>query len=57
MIMSLLLQVGQGFAPGDCIFTGLCGIQAASTGPPSGLMFAALGFIGVGLIGLRIRKR
>jgi hypothetical protein len=57
MMLPLLWQMGQGFAPGDCILTGLCGVQAATIGPPPGLMFVAIGLVGLGWFGLRSRNR
>ncbi len=56
MMLSLLFMTGQVFTPGDCILTGLCGVQTATIGPPPGLMFAALGLVALGWYGLRNRK-
>jgi len=52
--MSFLLA--QAFAPGDCILTGLCGVQQAATRVPSGLLFVALGLVLYGASGL-LRSR
>jgi tetrahydromethanopterin S-methyltransferase subunit C len=50
----LLLQV---VGPNDCVLSGLCGIAPQVFGPPSGVMFAALGLVAFGVLGLRaIRK-
>ena len=55
-MLSLWFMTAQVFTPGDCILTGLCGVKTATIGPPSGLMFAALGLIGLGWYGLRNRQ-
>lgn len=55
MLVAALFQTGIG--PGDCIITGLCGIAPPASGPPSGLMFVAVGLVLGGLIGLRWRHR
>jgi tetrahydromethanopterin S-methyltransferase subunit C len=50
----LLLQV---VGPNDCVLSGLCGVAPQVFGPPSGVMFAALGLVAFGVLGLRaIRK-
>ena len=44
--------------PGDCLLTGLCGLAEAAGGPPSGLLFLALGVVLAGGIGWsRSRRR
>jgi MYXO-CTERM domain-containing protein len=44
--------------PGDCLLTGLCGSAGAPAGPPSGLMFIALGLVLLGALGWwRSRQR
>ena len=48
----LMLQL-----PGDCVLTGLCGIQQAVAGPPSGLLFFALGVVLAGGIGWARARR
>jgi len=51
----LLLQV---LAPGDCLLTGLCGVREALAGPPSGLLFLALGVVLAGGLGVvRARRK
>jgi hypothetical protein len=48
----------QSFTPGDCLLTGLCGIQDPVAGPPSGLLFIALGVVLAGGIGwFRARRK
>ena len=47
----------QSFTPGDCILTGLCGVRDAYPGPPSGLLFLALGVVLVGSLGLARARR
>ena len=45
------------FAPGDCLLTGLCGVQAYVSAVPPGLGFIAVGLIIFGTRGLwRLRK-
>jgi hypothetical protein len=45
-------------SPGDCLLTGLCGLRSLASGPPSGLMFLALGLVLYGAGGLwRFRRR
>ena len=46
----------QSYTPGDCLLTGLCGVREAVSGPPSGLLFLALGIVLVGGAGF-IRAR
>jgi hypothetical protein len=53
----VLLWLAQGLTPGDCIITGLCGINLPPPGPPSGLMFIAVGLVLGGALGLRFRHR
>ena len=53
-LSSLMLQ---SFTPGDCLLTGLCGIQDAVAGPPSGLLFIALGVVFAGGIGWSRARR
>ena len=54
-LSSLMLQA---LTPGDCVLTGLCGIRDAVAGPPSGLLFLALGVVIAGGIGWsRARRR
>ena len=48
--------LAQGFAPGDCLLTGLCGIKPVIAAIPSGLGFLALALVLYGALGLR-RKR
>jgi len=46
--------------PDDCFLTGLCGATRDHVGPPPGLMFLAIGMIGLGvavLVGERRRAR
>jgi len=43
--------------PGDCVLTGLCGIQQAVAGPPSGLLFLALGVVLAGGLGWSRNRR
>ncbi len=57
MTWPTLLWLAQGLTPGDCIITGLCGINAPPPGPPSGLMFVAVGLVLGGVLGLRFRHR
>ncbi len=48
----------QAFTPGDCLLTGLCGVQQAAGGAPSGLLFLALGVVLAGGLGfVRARRR
>ena len=48
----------QAITPADCVLTGLCGIRDAVVGPPSGLLFLALGVVIAGGIGWsRARRR
>jgi len=47
----------QSFTPGDCLLTGLCGVQQAVAGPPSGLLFLALGVVLAGGIGWSRNRR
>ena len=55
MLDSVMLSLQ---VPGDCLLTGLCGIQEAVAGPPSGLLFLALGVVVAGGIGWsRTRRR
>jgi hypothetical protein len=56
--LSGMLFLAQSLAPGDCLLTGLCGIQQASTGAPPGMLFLALGLVLYGAGGLwRGRRR
>ena len=49
----LLLQL-----PGDCLLTGLCGVRDGALGPPSGLLFLALGVVLAGGLGVvRARRK
>ena len=43
--------------PGDCLLTGLCGVQGGGGGLASGVMFLALGLVVAGVMGLRARRR
>ena len=44
--------------PGDCLLTGLCGVQQLAAGPPPGLLFLALGLVLYGAAGFwRFRRR
>jgi len=44
--------------PGDCLLTGLCGLQPTAGGPPSGLLFLALALVLYGAAGIwRARRR
>jgi len=53
-----MLLLAQSLAPGDCLLTGLCGIQQAAGGAPSGMLFLALGLVLYGAGGLwRGRRR
>jgi hypothetical protein len=52
--MLWLLQV---VGPNDCLLSGLCGISQRAYGPPSGIMFTALGLIAVGVLGLRATRK
>ena len=54
---SMLLLLAQAFTPGDCIFTGLCGVRPPETGLSSGVMFLALGLVLGGAAGLRRLRR
>jgi len=38
--------------PGDCLLTGLCGLQPAPAGASSGLLFLALALVLYGVAGL-----
>jgi hypothetical protein len=49
-----LLQV---IGPNDCVLSGLCGLTPRVFGPPSGLMFTALGLVAIGILGLRASRR
>jgi hypothetical protein len=40
-----MLLLVQSLAPGDCLLTGLCGIQQVVSGVPSGMLFLALGLV------------
>ena len=40
------------FNPGDCLFTGLCGLRLPEAGPPPGLLFLALGLVLFGAFNL-----
>jgi hypothetical protein len=42
----MILQIP---GPNDCFLTGFCGAARDHVGPPPGLMFLALGLIGLGL--------
>jgi MYXO-CTERM domain-containing protein len=53
----MLLLLLQAATPGDCLLTGLCGVSAAPAGPPSGVLFLALGLVLAGAIGLRRERR
>jgi len=53
----MLLLLIQSFTPGDCIFTGLCGVRSPEPGLPSGVMFLALGLALGGVAGLRRARR
>ena len=52
--MIALLQV---VGPNDCVLSGLCGITQQVLGPPSGIMFAAVGLVAVGILGLRASRK
>jgi hypothetical protein len=52
--MIAFLQV---VGPNDCILSGLCGPTPQSFGPPSGIMFAAIGLVAVGILGLRATRK
>jgi MYXO-CTERM domain-containing protein len=48
----------QSFTPGDCVLTGLCGVPESAGGPPSGILFLAIGIVLIGGLGLyRSRRR
>jgi len=49
MLMFLLLQIP---GPPDCALMGTCGAVVPPPGPPSGLMYLAVGLVGVGIFGL-----
>ena len=49
-----LLQV---VGPNDCILSGLCGLTPPQWGPPSGLMFTAVGLVALGVLGLRSLRK
>ena len=53
MTLYLLQVVG----PDDCILSGLCGLTRQSWGPPSGVMFTAVGLVALGVLGLRTLRR
>lgn len=54
----MLALLAQSFTPGDCLLTGLCGVQQAAGGAPSGLLFIALGVVLAGGLGFaRARRR
>jgi len=52
-VIALLQVVG----PNDCILSGLCGITPQVFGLPSGIMFAAVGLVAVGILGLRASRK
>lgn len=54
VMMAMLFQV---VGPSDCILSGLCGLTQSRWGPPSGLMFTAVGLVALGVIGLRSLRR
>jgi len=56
MLSTLLLQA-QALGPEACILSGLC--AAPDPGPriPSGIMFTAIGLVGLGILGLRLTGR
>ena len=54
---STSLFAAQGFLPGDCLVTGLCGLSTAPPGPASGLMFLAVGLVLGGGWGWYRRRR
>ncbi len=43
--------------PNDCFLTGFCGAARDQVGPPPGLMFLALGLIGLGVAILVAERR
>ena len=53
MMFAILQVVG----PNDCILSGLCGLTPPAWGPPSGVMFTAIGLVALGVIGLRSLRR
>ena len=56
--MPFLLGLAQGFTPGDCILTGLCGVKGDPPSAASGVLFIALGLVLYGAHGLwRSRRR
>lgn len=54
MTSVFLLQV---VGPSDCLLSGLCGVTPQVFGPPSGIMFAAIGLVAIGVIGLRAARK
>lgn len=55
MLMLLLLQA-QALGPEACILSGLCSAPDAGPRIPSGIMFAAVGLVALGVWGLRGRR-
>jgi len=53
-MMAMLFQV---VGPNDCILSGLCGLTQPQWGPPSGVMFTAVGLVALGVLGLRSLRR
>ncbi len=49
--MPILLQVA-GSQPLDCVATGLCGVAVEANPVLSGVMFVAVGLVGVGVAAL-----
>jgi len=54
MVGMFLWQV---VGPNDCVLSGLCGVAPQVFGPPSGIMFAAIGLVAVGVLGLRAGRK
>ena len=52
-----MLALVQAALPGDCVLTGLCGVQGFEDGVASGVMFLALGLVVMGVLGLRSRRK
>jgi hypothetical protein len=55
--MISLFLLAQGLGPGECLVTGLCGLEAGRGGIPSGPMFVAVGMVFLGVVLWRRRKQ
>lgn len=51
------LLASQGMTPGDCVLTGLCGLLAPERPVAPGVMYVAVGLVGIGVWGLRRARR